>query len=143
MSLEVAEFNAAHDLTPAQRKLIGSDGIKPAYQPLREEILQRLQSERPNCDTVTLMTMERISFIYAKMRQSEAAGVSVLDQKEFMKMYNELIALLSKIDEKQQLLENMQAEAVQMMVETMKSATAHLPEEERNRVLSRFVNGEQ
>lgn len=141
MEFEVATFAAVEELTPAQQKLVGSDGIKPAYQPLRDEVFQRLQSERPDCDTITLLTMERISFIYAKMKQMEAAGMSVLDQKEFMKMYNDLVASLNKIDEKQQLLENMQAEAVQMLVETMKSATSHLPNEEQKRIMSRFVNG--
>lgn len=140
MSGSVEKFKPARDLTPGEQKLFTSEGIKPAWQPLREELLESLRQERPDCDTLTLLTLERISFIYVKMRQMEAAGTTTGDQKEFMKMYNELIAGLNKIDEKQQSLETMRAEAVQMMVSALSEATAHLPKAQQQEVMARFIS---
>ena len=137
---EIEEFKPVHEPTLAEQKLNNSDGIKPAWQPLRDEMFARLQSERPNCDTITLMTMERLSFIFTNMKQMEASGVSVGDQKEFMKMYNELVSSLTKIDEKQQAMENLRIEATQMMVDLVKNATEGLPKAQQQQVMSRLLN---
>ena len=139
MTVEVVGFDAAIELTPAQEKLINADGLKPQWRPLRDEMFQKLQAERPDCDTVTLMTLERVSFIYTKMRQMEAAGVSIADHKEFMNMFNKLIESLNKIDEKQQVIENMRIESVQMVVSMMKEATEGLPKEQQQAVMSRVL----
>lgn len=139
MSNSIERFQPAQELTKGEEKLFGSDGIKPAWQPLREELFDNLRKERPDCDTITLLTLERISFIYVKMRQLESSDVSTYDQKTFMSMYNELTTALNKIDEKQQTLENMRTEAVQMMVTTLTEATSHLPQAQQQEVLSRFI----
>lgn len=137
---EVERFELDRELTKGEEKLFNSDGIKPTWQPLRDEVLTKLREERPDADTLTLLTLERVSFLYAKMRQTEATDISTNDQKLFMSMYNELINALNKIDEKQQSLENMRAEAVQMMVETLAKATSGLPESQRQEVMSKFVS---
>lgn len=137
---EVERFELDRELTKGEEKLFNSDGIKPTWQPLRDEVLTKLMEERPDADTLTLLTLERVSFLYAKMRQTEATEISTNDQKLFMSMYNELINALNKIDEKQQSLENMRAEAVQMMVETLAKATSGLPESQRQEVMSKFVS---
>lgn len=139
MSDEIIEFIPAEELTEAEQRLKNSDGIKPAWQPLRDEILSRLQNERPDCDTVTLMTMERISFIYTKMKQIEASGASVNDQKEFMKMYNELISLLGKLDKDQEDSDRAMAETMQMVLGSVKDAVSSLPQEQQNAVMSRML----
>ena len=137
---EIERFELDRELTKGEEKLFNSDGIKPTWQPLRDEVLTKLREERPDADTLTLLTLERVSFLYAKMRQTEATEISTNDQKLFMSMYNELINALNKIDEKQQSLENMRAEAVQMMVETLAKATSGLPESQRQEVMSKFVS---
>lgn len=137
---EIERFELDRELTKGEEKLFNSDGIKPTWQPLRDEVLTKLREERPDADTLTLLTLERVSFLYAKMRQTEATDISTNDQKLFMSMYNELINALNKIDEKQQSLENMRAEAVQMMVETLAKATSGLPESQRQEVMSKFVS---
>lgn len=139
-SAEIERFELDRELTKGEEKLFNSDGIKPTWQPLRDEVLTKLMEERPDADTLTLLTLERVSFLYAKMRQTEATDISTNDQKLFMSMYNELINALNKIDEKQQSLENMRAEAVQMMVETLAKATSGLPESQRQEVMSKFVS---
>lgn len=136
----IERFEVARELTKGEEKLFNSEGIKPAWQPLRQELLDGFRAERPDCDVLTLLTLERITFIYVKMRQMEAAGtLTTADHKTFMSMYNELIGALNKIDEKQQSLEKMKAEAVQMMVATLTQATASLPDGQRREVMSKFM----
>jgi hypothetical protein len=62
---------------------------KPGLTEIHTAVVQRLQIESPDADTLELMMMERVCFLYIFMRAMETEG----DELSFDRTYKDMMAL--------------------------------------------------
>lgn len=64
----------------------------PELTEIHSAVVQRLQYESPDADTLELMMMERVCFLYVFMRVTEASGEDG-KEIEFTRTYKEMMSL--------------------------------------------------
>lgn len=126
---------------PPVEKFFGTEGLSPEYGKLRDYILQKLMGEHPSVDTLDLMLLERVAYIYARIRQREAAGAFGNER-----IYRSASLLLStymgevrKSDDRQQLLDLIRADAVEVVVSSLKEAVGELSPDQQKKVMSNVL----
>lgn len=115
----------------------GTEGLKPEYAEVRQSILARLMEEHPHADTLDVILLERVSYSYARIRQREAAGMfgSERNYKAALSMLQTFITETRKSENREQLLDLIRADAIDIVVKSLKEAVQDLGEEEQQRVM--------
>lgn len=132
MSAEVEDFVDA---------FFGSEGLKTEYAEMRADILSRLMAEHPHADTMDTILLERVSYSYARIRQREAAGMfgSERNYKAALSMLQTFINESRKSENREQLLDLIRADAIDIVVKSLKEAVQDLGEEEQQNVMGKVI----
>lgn len=119
----------------------GSEGLKTEYAAVRTEILNRLMGEHPHADTMDTIMLERVSYSYARIRQREAAGMfgSERNYKAALSMLQSFIAESRKSENREQLLDLIRADAIDIVVKSLKEAVQDLGEDEQQTVMGKVI----
>lgn len=115
----------------------GTEGLKPEYSELRSSVLNRLLAEHPHVDTMDQILLERVSYSYARIRQREAAGMfgSERNYKAALSMLTAFMQETRKSENREQLLELIRADAIDVVVKSLKEAVTDLAEDDQQKVL--------
>lgn len=115
----------------------GSEGLKPDFAELRTSVLDRLMGEHPHADMLDSILLERIAYMYARIRQREAAGMfgSERNYKAAMSMLAQFMSETRKAENRDQLLDLIRADAIDIVVKSLKEAVQDLGEDEQQKVM--------
>lgn len=119
----------------------GTEGLKGDYAGLRESVLNRLIAEHPRADTLDMILLERVAYAYARIRQREAAGMfgSEKNYKAASSMLASFMAEVRKSDNRQELLDLIRADAMDVVVKSLKEAVQDLAETDQKKVMGKVV----
>lgn len=132
-------------LAEQYEKFIAGDGLSSSWVPLRTALLKDLMAEREKMhgkiDTLDLILLERISYLYARIRQKEAAGAfgNERNYKSAVTLLGNFMAEVRKADNRQELLELIKADAIDVVVKSIKEAVQELPEDSQKQVLGKVL----
>ena len=126
---------------PSVEKFFGSEGLLPEYAELRTYILEKLIAEHPGIDTLDTVLLERVSYIYARIRQREAAGAFGNERtyKSAATLLATYMGEVRKSDDRQKLLELIRADAVEVVVSSLKEAVGELTPDQQKQVMSNVL----
>lgn len=126
---------------PSVEAFFGSEGLSPAYGQLRDYVLQKLLGEHPGVDTLDLILLERVAYIYARIRQREAAGAFGNERiyKSASLLLSTYMGEVRKSDDRQQLLDLIRADAVEVVVSSLKEAVGELTPDQQKQVMSNVL----
>lgn len=127
---------------PSVEKFFGSEGLLPEYAELRTYILEKLIAEHPGIDTLDTVLLERVSYIYARIRQREAAGAFGNERtyKSAATLLATYMGEVRKSDDRQKLLELIRADAVAISVKALKEAVHELPAGQQQQVMAKVIH---
>lgn len=124
-------------------KFVGTDGLNRKWAGVRTAVLKRLIAERQEnggeLDMLTNMLLERLSYLYARIRQKEELGAFGNDRtyKSAMNLLAEFMAEVRKYDSRDEMLDLMKADVVDIIVKGVKEAVHDLPQEDQRQVMSK------
>lgn len=125
-------------------KFFSSDGLNSSWAQVRDNTLAKLLEERGGAENVPLLdriVLERLSYLYARIRQREALGVygSEAAYAKAMNLLAQFMAEVRKADNSTQLLELMKADLVDAMVQGAKEAMHDLPADQQRTVMQSII----
>lgn len=120
----------------------GTEGLKDSYAELRQNVLDRLIREHPNADMLDMILLERVAYAYARIRQREAAGMfgSERNYKAASTMLTQFMAEVRKSDNRQEFLDLIRADALNVVVASLKEAVADLAEADQRKVVGKVIS---
>lgn len=123
-------------------EFFGSEGLKPEFAKIRQNVLARLMAEHPRADTIDQMLLERVSYAYARIRQREAAGMfgSERNYKAASTMLATFMAEVRKGQDREEMLGMMQADIFNVVVGTIHEAVQGLSPVDQRTVVSKVVS---
>lgn len=116
--------------------------VEPALQLVYTEVQTRLREENPEADTLELMMIERVAFLYVHIRHKETKRLFDNDRayKETMQVWTQMAAELRKERVRQETVENAK-EAILDAVHTALGASLNsLPEHERKKIMGSLAD---
>lgn len=122
---------------PEDKLFASSEGLNASWSQVREATMAQLLAERPNSDTVDKMMLERVSYLYARIRQKEAMGAFGDDKnyKAAMNLLAQFFAEVRKIDNRAHMMELMQADMVDVFVRGVKESMHDLPPDQQKSLM--------
>lgn len=115
MSETAAVVTALHEnRLPAEFWNLDAFNEREHLRDIHAMVVERLQNEAPDADTLELMLMERVSFLYIFMRAREAAD----EEPNFDRTYKEMMALWVSMaaDLRKQRLRAEETSSIRMMI---------------------------
>ena len=135
----------AEDQTPIEPlpedKFFSSEGLNTSWSTVRDQTLKKLLDERPGIDMVDTMLLERLSYLYARIRQKEALKAFGSDRnyKAAMNLLAQFMAEVRKSDSRAEMMELMKADVVDIIVKGVKEAVHDLPPEDQKQVMKNVI----
>lgn len=129
------------ELLPEEKLFASSEGLNESWSKVREATLSKLLAERPNSDTVDRMMLERVSYLYARIRQKEAMGAFGDDRnyKAAMNLLAQFFAEVRKIDNRAKMMELVMADVVDVVVRGVKESMHDLPPEQQKSIMQNVL----
>ena len=129
------------DATALVDEFFGSEGLKPEYASLRESVMARLMAEHPKADMIDTILLERVAYAYARIRQREAAGMfgSERNYKAASTKLATFMAEVRKSENREQLLDLIRADAIDIVVKSLKEAVGDLAEPDQKKVVGKVL----
>lgn len=119
----------------------GTEGLKGDYATLRTDVLNRLIDEHPGIDMIDMILLERVAYAYARIRQREAAGMfgSERNYKAASTMLTAYMQEVRKSENREQLLGLIRADAMDVVVQSIKEAVGDLGESDQKKVMAKVL----
>lgn len=123
-------------------KFFSSEGLTPAWAQVRDKTLKKLLSERQDVDTVDTILLERLSYLYARIRQREAQGAFANERtyKAAMNLLSQFMSEVRKAESRAEMLELMRADVYDIVVKSVKSAVSDLPDDAQKEVIAKVIH---
>jgi len=118
--------------------------LKPELQTIHELVVERLQIESPDADTLELMMMERVCFLYIYMRAGEAIdedGKVKFDRayKDMMSLWVSMAADLRKQRLRQEEMQSIRMTIVSEVSRALKEALKGVDPEVAKSVQAKLI----
>lgn len=139
---EDVETNLAVEDLSRVDKFLGNDGLSGTWAEVRDAVLTKLVAERRgSVDTLTMLSLERLSYLYARIRQKEAMGAFGNDRnyKSAMMLLSHFMAEVRKADNRAEMVELMKADVVSIVVKGVKDAVHELPAAQQKTIMSNVL----
>lgn len=122
-------------------EFLGSQGLNTEWAAVRAGILESLIAEHPNVDTMDKMLLERVSYVYCRIRQKESVGAFANERnyKSALSQLSSFMAEVRKADNRQELLDLIRADAIDIVVKSLKEAVHELPEPAQQQVMAKVI----
>lgn len=113
-----------------------------SLQLIHAEIVSRLQAESPDADTLELMMVERVAFLYIYVRAKEAKKLFAHDRayKETLQLWTQMAADLRKQRQSERGVDEIKTEIIGSVSDAMKGALSSLPPQVRSEVSEKVLS---
>lgn len=136
---------ATNSIVAGLDKVISSDGLSPAYEDARKELLDRFIQERTGLenDTVLLALLERASYLQARLKQREAIGAYSSEQNYTManKTLTDTLNSIKKIDKEKLDLETERKDFMMRIASIVNEAISDLDVEVQQSIMQALRKG--